>query len=53
MWALEGDLVPIYPLYALLFADSGLSDVEISALFALCAMSLASGTYNPFIYFRF
>lgn len=29
------ELVPIYPLYALLFADSGLSDAEISALFAL------------------
>ena len=27
--------MPIYPLYALLFADSGLSDAEISALFAL------------------
>ena len=32
---LLADLVPIYPLYALLFADSGLSDAEISALFAL------------------
>ena len=29
------DLVPIYPLYALLFADTGLSDAEISVLFAL------------------
>jgi MFS family permease len=29
------DLVPIYPLYALLFADTGLSDAEISALFAV------------------
>jgi MFS family permease len=27
--------VPIYPLYALLFADTGLSDAEISVLFAL------------------
>jgi alginate O-acetyltransferase complex protein AlgI len=25
----------------------------LSALFILSAMSLASGTYNPFIYFRF
>lgn len=25
----------------------------VSALFVLCLMSLASGTYNPFIYFRF
>jgi len=25
----------------------------LSALFVLSAMSLASGTYNPFIYFRF
>jgi MFS family permease len=27
--------VPLYPLYALLFADTGLSDAEISGLFAL------------------
>jgi MFS family permease len=27
--------VPIYPLYALLFADTGLSDAQISALFAV------------------
>ena len=27
--------MPIYPLYALLFADTGLSDAEISVLFAL------------------
>jgi MFS family permease len=27
--------VPLYPLYALLFADTGLSDAEISALFAV------------------
>jgi len=25
----------------------------LTALFSLCTMSLASGTYNPFIYFRF
>ncbi|RBM16541.1 MFS transporter [Prauserella sp. PE36] len=29
------DVVPLYPLYALLFADTGLSDAEISALFAI------------------
>jgi MFS family permease len=29
------DAVPLYPLYALLFADTGLSAAEISALFAL------------------
>src|SRR4051812_17651479 len=34
-WALLADLVPLYPLYALLFADAGLSDAEISGLFAL------------------
>ncbi|MEU6642123.1 MFS transporter [Saccharomonospora sp. NPDC046836] len=27
--------MPLYPLYALLFADTGLSDAEISALFAI------------------
>jgi MFS family permease len=35
VWALLGDLVALYPLYALLFADTGLSDAEISGLFAL------------------
>lgn len=34
-WALLADTVPIYPLYALLFADTGLSDAQISALFAI------------------
>jgi MFS family permease len=34
-WALLADVIPLYPLYALLFADSGLSDAEISALFAI------------------
>jgi predicted MFS family arabinose efflux permease len=34
-WALLADLIPLYPLYALLFADTGLSDAEISGLFAL------------------
>ena len=35
VWALLGDFVALYPLYALLFADTGLSDAEISGLFAL------------------
>jgi MFS family permease len=34
-WALLADTVPIYPLYALLFVSTGLSDVEISVLFAI------------------
>ncbi len=34
-WALLADTVPLYPLYALLFADSGLSGAEISGLFAI------------------
>lgn len=29
------DLIPLYPLYSLLFADSGLSDAAISVLFAI------------------
>ncbi|MGH3585055.1 MAG: MFS transporter, partial [Pseudonocardia sp.] len=34
-WALLADAVPIYPLYALLFTATGLSVVQISALFAI------------------
>lgn len=34
-WALVADTLPLYPLYALLFADTGLSDAEISVLFAI------------------
>lgn len=34
-WALLADTVPLYPLYALLFADTGLSDAEISVLFVV------------------
>lgn len=34
-WAALADAVPLYPLYALLFADSGLSGAQISALFAI------------------
>jgi hypothetical protein len=34
-WALVSDALPLYPLYALLFAHAGLSDARISALFAI------------------
>lgn len=34
-WALLADTLPIYPLYALFFEDSGLSAGQISALFAI------------------
>jgi MFS family permease len=34
-WAVLTDTIPIYPLYALLFVDSGLSDLQISVLFGL------------------
>ncbi|WP_197321612.1 MFS transporter [Saccharomonospora sp. NB11] len=34
-WALLSDSVPFYPLYALWFADVGLSDARISALFVV------------------
>lgn len=34
-WALLADTVALYPLYALLFADTGLSDAEISGLLAI------------------
>lgn len=37
-WALLADVVPLYPLYSLLFADSGLSDARISALFAIWSL---------------
>jgi len=32
------DTVPIYPLYALLFADAGLSDAQISSLFVIWSL---------------
>ncbi len=35
------------------FPDAVLRPVAVLTLFALSAASLASGTYNPFIYFRF
>jgi MFS family permease len=31
-WAVLADTIPLYPLYALLFADAGLSDARISTL---------------------
>ncbi len=34
-WAMLADTVALYPLYALLFADTGLSDAQISALFVI------------------
>jgi MFS family permease len=34
-WALLADAVPLYPLYALLFTATGLSVVQVSALFAI------------------
>jgi MFS family permease len=34
-WGALADLVPLYPLYAVWFADTGLGDGEISALFAI------------------
>lgn len=34
-WAVLADVVPLYPLYALLFAHTGLSDADISALFVI------------------
>jgi MFS family permease len=34
-WALLADVVPLYPLYALLFTTNGLSVAEVSALFAI------------------
>lgn len=34
-WAALAHTVPIFPLYALLFAHTGLSDAQISALFAI------------------
>jgi MFS family permease len=34
-WALLSDALPLYPLYALLFTDTGLGDGQISLLFAL------------------
>lgn len=37
-WALLADVVPLYPLYALMFTATGLSIAQISALFAIWSM---------------
>lgn len=39
VWALVADALPLYPLYALLFADTGLSEAQISLLFAIWSVS--------------
>jgi MFS family permease len=38
-WAALSELVPYYPLYALLFLDTGLSGAQISALFAVWSVT--------------
>jgi MFS family permease len=38
-WAALSELVPYYPLYALLFVDTGLSEAQISVLFALWSIT--------------
>jgi MFS family permease len=38
-WAALSELVPYYPLYALLFLDIGLSDAQISLLFAIWSVT--------------
>ncbi|WP_324275422.1 MFS transporter [Blastococcus brunescens] len=38
-WAALSELVPLYPLYALLFLDTGLSAGQISALFAVWSIT--------------
>lgn len=38
-WAALSELVPYYPLYALLFLHTGLSDAQISALFAVWSVT--------------
>jgi MFS family permease len=37
-WAFAADMVPLYALYALMFADNGLSDAQISALFLIWSL---------------
>ncbi|SDF67636.1 Predicted arabinose efflux permease, MFS family [Blastococcus aurantiacus] len=38
-WAALSEFVPLYPLYALLFLDTGLSTAEISGLFAVWSVA--------------
>src|SRR3954447_4353813 len=39
VWAALSELVPYYPLYALLFLDTGLSDAQISVLFGIWSVT--------------
>lgn len=39
VWAVLSEAVPLYPLYSLLFADRGLSEAQISGLFAVWAVT--------------
>jgi MFS family permease len=38
-WAALSELVPYYPLYALLFLDTGLTEAQVSVLFALWSIT--------------
>ena len=38
-WAALSELVPYYPLYALLFVDTGLSEAQVSVLFAVWSVT--------------
>ena len=38
-WALLSDFIPLYELYALLFADAGMSAAQISGLFAIWSVA--------------
>ncbi|WP_232797282.1 MFS transporter [Blastococcus atacamensis] len=38
-WAALSELIPLYPLYALLFLDTGVSGVELSVLFGLWSVT--------------
>jgi MFS family permease len=38
-WTALSGLAPVYPLYALLFLDTGLSEAQVSALFALWSVT--------------
>ncbi|WP_347058909.1 MFS transporter [Blastococcus sp. HT6-30] len=38
-WAALSELVPLYPLYALLFLDTGLSEAQLSLLFATWSLT--------------
>ncbi|MDQ1536505.1 MAG: hypothetical protein QOE58_898, partial [Actinomycetota bacterium] len=38
VWALVSDAIPIYPLYVLLFTDSGMSGAQVSGLFGIWSL---------------